>query len=130
MQYSMHNQCNDLFTCIINYLHILCTILMVLSCILCIIFIVFIYMYYGLFTCINLVDTMSLFFTIFLFHLLNFTKIGMFPTKTVRNSPRRFSDKSADLSVKPVVFWCFRFSVFLHHLQYISTEFFYFLPIF
>jgi hypothetical protein len=121
MQCSMRNQCSGLFTYNMNYLYILCTIFMVLSCVLCMIFIVFIYMYYGLFTCINLVDIISLFFTIFSFHLPNFAKIGMFPTKTVRNSPRRFSDKSADLSVKPVVFWCFRFSVFLHHLRYIST---------
>jgi hypothetical protein len=36
--------------------------------------ILFIYVYYVLFTCINLVDVMSLFFTIFSFHLPIFDK--------------------------------------------------------
>jgi hypothetical protein len=74
MQCSMRNQCSDLFTCIMDYLHVLCMILMVLSCVLCMTLIVFIYMYYGLFTCTNLVDVMSLFFMVFSFHLLNFGK--------------------------------------------------------
>jgi hypothetical protein len=72
MQCNMCNQCSGLFTCIMDYLHVLCMILMVLSCVLCMTLIVFIYMYYGLFTCTNLVDVMSLFFTVFSFHLSNF----------------------------------------------------------
>jgi hypothetical protein len=69
MQCSMHNQCSDLFTCIMNYLHVLCMIFMVLSCVLCMTLMLFIYVYYGLFACANLVDVMLLFFTVFSFHL-------------------------------------------------------------
>jgi hypothetical protein len=36
IQYNMRNQYSDLFTCIIDYLHVLCMLLMVLSCVLCI----------------------------------------------------------------------------------------------
>jgi hypothetical protein len=74
MQYSMCNQCSGLFTCIMNYLHVLCMIFMVLSYVLCMALMVFIYVYYGLFACINLVDVMLLFFTVFLFHLPIFNK--------------------------------------------------------
>jgi hypothetical protein len=74
MQCSMCNQCSGLFTCIIDYLHVLCMILMVLSCVLCMTLMVFIYMYYGLFVCTNLVDVMPLFFTVFSFHLAIFSK--------------------------------------------------------
>jgi hypothetical protein len=74
MQCSMRNQCSGLFTCIIDYLYVLCMILMVLSCVLCMTLMVFIYVYYGLFACTNLVDVMLLFFTIFSFHLPNFSK--------------------------------------------------------
>jgi hypothetical protein len=35
MQCSMRNQCSSLFTYIMDYLHVLCMILMVLSCVLC-----------------------------------------------------------------------------------------------
>jgi hypothetical protein len=74
MQCSMRNQCSGLFVCIIDYLHVLYMILMVLSYVLSMTLMVFIYMYYGLFTCINLVDDMSLFFTVFSFHLSIFGK--------------------------------------------------------
>jgi hypothetical protein len=74
MQCSMYNQCNGLFTCIMNYLHVLCIIFMVLSCVLCMTLTVFIYVYYELFICINLVDVMSLFFTVFSFNLPIFDK--------------------------------------------------------
>jgi hypothetical protein len=77
MQCSMHNQCSDLFTCIMNYLHILYIIFMVLSYVLYMILMLFIYMYYKLSVCTNLVDGISLFFTVFSFNLL---------TKTVRKS--------------------------------------------
>jgi hypothetical protein len=46
----------------------------VLSCVLCMTLIMFIYVYYRLFTCINLVDVISLFFMVFSLHLLNFDK--------------------------------------------------------
>jgi hypothetical protein len=69
MQCSMCNQCSGLFTCIMNYLYVLCMILMLLSCVLCITLMVFIYVYYRLFACTNLVDVMSLFSTVFSFHL-------------------------------------------------------------
>jgi hypothetical protein len=74
MQCSMRNQYSSLFTCIINYLHVLCMIFMVLSCVLCMTLMVFIFVYYGLFTCTNLVDVMPLFFTVFSFHLPIFDK--------------------------------------------------------
>jgi hypothetical protein len=45
MQCSMCNQCSDLFTCIMNYLHVLCMIFMVLSCVLCMTLMIFIYVY-------------------------------------------------------------------------------------
>jgi hypothetical protein len=50
-----------------DYLHVLCMILMVLSCVLCITLMVFIYVYYGLFVYTNLVDVISLFSMVFLF---------------------------------------------------------------
>jgi hypothetical protein len=74
MQCSMRNQCSGLFTCIMDYLHVLCMILMVLSCVLCMTLMVFIYMYYRLFACTDLVDVTPLFFTIFSFHLPIFSK--------------------------------------------------------
>jgi hypothetical protein len=61
MQCSMHNQYSGLFTCIMDYLHVLCMILMFLSCVLCMSLMVFIYVYYGLFACTNLVNVMPLF---------------------------------------------------------------------
>jgi hypothetical protein len=66
--------CSDLFIYIMDYLYVLCIIFMVLSCVPCMPFSVFIYMYYGLFVCINLVDVMPLFFTIFSFNLPIFDK--------------------------------------------------------
>jgi hypothetical protein len=74
MQCSMRNQCSSLFTCIMNYLHVLCMIFMVLSCVLCMTLIMFIYVYYRLFARINLVDVMSLFSTVFSFYLPIFDK--------------------------------------------------------
>jgi hypothetical protein len=71
---SMCNQCSGLFICIIDYLYVLCMILMILSCVLCMTLKVFIYVYYGLFACTNLVDVISLFFTVFSVHLPNFDK--------------------------------------------------------
>jgi hypothetical protein len=65
MQCNMHNQCSVLFTCIMNYLHVLCMIFMVLSFVLCMTLMIFIYVYYGLFACTNLVDVMSLFLRFF-----------------------------------------------------------------
>jgi hypothetical protein len=76
MQCSMRNQCSGLFTCIMDYLYVLCMILIVLSCILCMTLIilscilcmtlmVFIYMYYELFACTNLVNVMCCFSRIF-----------------------------------------------------------------
>jgi hypothetical protein len=69
------DQCSGLFTCIMDYLHVLCMILMVFSCVLCMTLMLFIYVYYGLFACINLVDVIPLFFTVFSFHLLIFSII-------------------------------------------------------
>jgi hypothetical protein len=63
MQYNLNNQCSDLFTCIIYYLHVIYMILIVLSCVLCMTLMVFIYVYYGLFTYTNLVNVIPLFFT-------------------------------------------------------------------
>jgi hypothetical protein len=45
IQYSMHNQCSGLFTYIMDYLHVLCMILIVLSCVLYMTLMVFIYVY-------------------------------------------------------------------------------------
>jgi hypothetical protein len=66
---------HGLFACIMDYLHVLCMILMVFSCVLCMTLMLFFYVYYGLFACINLVDVMPLFFTVFSFHLPIFSKI-------------------------------------------------------
>jgi hypothetical protein len=73
-QCSMRNQCSGLFTCIIDYLHVLCMFLIVLSCVVCMTLMMYIYVYYGLFACTNLVQLMSLFFTVFSSHLPNFCK--------------------------------------------------------
>jgi hypothetical protein len=70
----MRNQYSDLFTCIINYLHVLCMIFMVLSYVLYMTLMLFIYVYYGLFAYTDLVDVIPLFFTIFSFHLPIFDK--------------------------------------------------------
>jgi hypothetical protein len=99
MQCSMHNQCSDLFTRIIDYLHILYMIFMVLSCVLCMTLMVFMYVYYGLFTCTNLVDVMLLFFMIFSFNLPNF---GKNQSVSGKNHPEL-------ITVKPAAFRCFDF---------------------
>jgi hypothetical protein len=65
MQCSIRNQCSGLFTCIMNYLYVLCMIFMDLSCVLCMTLMIFIYVYNRLFACTHLVDVMSLFFMIF-----------------------------------------------------------------
>jgi hypothetical protein len=67
MQCSMRNQCSDLFTCIMNYLHVLYMIFMVLSCVLCMTLIVLIYVYYGLYACTNLVDVIVFSFNLPIF---------------------------------------------------------------
>jgi hypothetical protein len=61
-----------------DYLHILCMVLMVLSCVLCTTLMLFIYVYYVLFICTNLVDVMPLFFTGFSFNLPFSAKIAWF----------------------------------------------------
>jgi hypothetical protein len=81
-----------------DYLHILCMILMVLSCVLCTTLMLFIYVYYVLFICTNLVDVMPLFFTGFSFNLPFSAKIARF----LKKSPHRFSGKIIDLSMKLV----------------------------
>jgi hypothetical protein len=65
MHCNMHNHCSSLFTYIMNYLYIQCMTLMVCICILCVTLMLFIYVYYRLFAYTNLVDIISLFFTIF-----------------------------------------------------------------
>jgi hypothetical protein len=82
IQYSMHKQCSDLFTYIMNYLHILCMIFMFLSCVLCMTLMMFIYVYYRLFIYTNLIDIISLFFTVFWFHLLIFNENRPVSAKT------------------------------------------------
>jgi hypothetical protein len=104
MQCSMRNQCSGLFTCIMDYLRILCMILMVLSYVLCMTLMLFIYVYYGLFACTNLVDVISLYFTVFRSIYRILAKISWFSAKTTQNSPRRFPKKPTDLSVKPSTF--------------------------
>jgi hypothetical protein len=107
MQCSIRNQCSGLFTCIIDYLYVLCMILMVLSCVLCMTLMVFIYVYYELFVCTNLVDVMSLFFTVFSFHVQNFGKNRLVSGKNrpeLDTSVFGKTRKPADLSVKPATF--------------------------
>jgi hypothetical protein len=77
----MRNQYSGLFSCVMDYLHILCMILMVLSCVLCMTLMVFIYAYYRLFACTNLVDVMSLFFHSFLVPFTIFDKKQPFSNK-------------------------------------------------
>jgi hypothetical protein len=88
IQYNMRNQCNNLFTCIIDYLYVLCIILMILSCVLCITLMMFIYVYYRLFLYINLADIISLCFTVFSFHLP--VKVTRFLAKITQKLPRQF----------------------------------------
>jgi hypothetical protein len=124
MQCSMCNQCSCLYTCIMDYLHVLCIILMVLSCVLCITLMVFIYMYYGLFACTNLVDVMPLFSTVFSFHLPIFGKIRPEIATTNFRKITALSVKSADNLPKSAKFWYSRFLLFLRCLQCISAKFF------
>jgi hypothetical protein len=77
-----------------DYLYVLCIILMVLSCVLYMTLMVFIYVYYRLFACTNLVDVMSLFFIFFCSIYRFSTKIVWFLTKFPRKSPRRFLGKT------------------------------------
>jgi hypothetical protein len=76
------------------------------------------YVYYILFICINLVDVMSLFFTVFHSIYRFSAKIDRFSEKKSKN--RRFSKKPIDLSIKPA---CFEFSLFFHWLRCFSTKF-------
>jgi hypothetical protein len=73
---------HGLFACIMDYLHVLCMILMVFSCVLCMTLMLFFYVYYGLFACINLVDVMPLFFMVSSFHLPILSKTDRFIGKT------------------------------------------------
>jgi hypothetical protein len=100
MQCSMCNHYSGLFTCIMDYLHVLYMILMVLSCVLCMTLMVFIYVYYGLFVCTNLVDVMPLFFMNFSFHLPIFSKNRPVSDKICLEIVTTISGKIADLSVK------------------------------
>jgi hypothetical protein len=124
MQCSMRNQCSGLFTCIMNYLHVLCMIFMVLSCVLCMTLMLFIYVYYGLFACTNLVDVMLLFFMIFSFHLPIFDKNQLVFGTNRPEITRQFSEKPANLSAKPANLSVFPVSLFLHRLRCVSAEFF------
>jgi hypothetical protein len=99
IQYNMCNHCNGLFTCVINYLHVLCMIFMILSCVICMTLMVFIYVYYRLFACTNLVDVMSLFFTVFSFHLPIFHKNRSVFGTNCSEIAHRFSEKPPNLSV-------------------------------
>jgi hypothetical protein len=94
----MRNQYSGLFTCIIDYLYVLCMTLMVWICVLCVTLMLFIYVYYGLFACINLVDAISLFSTVFSFHDRFSRKFGRFFTLSVRKSASQFLIKVDELS--------------------------------
>jgi hypothetical protein len=89
---------------------------MVLSCVLCMSLIVFIYVYHELFVCSNLVDVISLFFTVFSFHLPIFNKIRLISAQTARKSSHRFSKKPSDLSVKLTDLSVLSVSLFLRRL--------------
>jgi hypothetical protein len=103
-----------------DYLHVLCMILMVLSCVLCMTLMVFIYVYYGLFVYTNLVDVISLFSTVFLFIDRFLIKFDRFLPKFGRESSgwilkkiTNLSMKSTDNSAKPAGFRYSRFWLFL-----------------
>jgi hypothetical protein len=105
MQYNMHNQCSGLFIFIMNYLHVVCMILMVLSCVPCMIFMMFIYVYYGLFICTNLVYIMSLFLRFFFIPFTDFRQKNH--SVSGKNRPEIATPifgKNADLSVKSAEF--------------------------
>jgi hypothetical protein len=87
--------------------------------------------YYGLFACINLVDDMPLFSTVFLFNDRFSAKFDRFLSKFVRESPRQFSEKftnlsvkSADNSVKPAKIQDSRIRLFFCRLHCVSAKFF------
>jgi hypothetical protein len=85
---------------------------------------VFSYVYYGLFTYTNLVDVISLFFTVFSFHLPNFGKKSAgFRQKPPGTRHASFQKKPANLSVKLAAFQCSWFSLFLRRLRCVSAEF-------
>jgi hypothetical protein len=99
IQCSMRNQCNSLFTCIMDYLHIPCMILMILS--LC-----NMYASHSVYLRVLLTIYMYKFsrcqcrcFSRFFFLFTDFQqKIARFLTKFVRKLSRRFSGKIVDLS--------------------------------
>jgi hypothetical protein len=73
---------------------------------------------------------MSLFSTVFSFHLPIFGKIHPASRKFARKSPQRIPEKiidlsmkSADKSPKPAEFWYSGFLLFLRHLQCVSAKF-------
>jgi uncharacterized membrane protein YqjE len=100
-------------------------ILIVLSCILCMTLMVF-YVYYILFICINLVDVMSLFFTVFHSIYRFSVKIDRFSEKKIQKSPifkktDRFINKTSVIRIFTIlplapVLWSFS-------TKFSSTEF-------
>jgi hypothetical protein len=96
---------------------------MVLSYVLCMTLMMFIYVYYRLFTCINLVDVMSLFSRFFRSIYRFLAKIVRFLIKFARKSSRRFLKKLADLSVKLPYFSVPGVLLFIHRLRFVSIEF-------
>jgi hypothetical protein len=123
MQCGMHNQYSGLFTCIMDYLYVLCMILMVLSCVLCMTLMVFIYVYYGLFAYINLVDVMPLFSRFFVLFTDFWQNSLGFWQNSSENHHADFREKPANLSVKSTALWSSRFSLFIHRPQCILIEF-------
>jgi hypothetical protein len=130
MQCSIHNQCSGLFICIMDYLHVLCMTLMVWICVLCMTLMMFIYVYYGLFICINLVDVMLIFFTIFPFQWLVFWIIqpvfDIIRPEIVRpifGKSQWIISKYVDNSVNLAEFWFFRMFLFLSCVNCFSQNF-------
>jgi hypothetical protein len=107
------DQCSGLFIYNMDYLYVLCIILMVLSCVLCMTFMVFIYVYYELFAYINLVDGIPLFSRFFVLFTDFQQKSPDFWQNSSGNHHADFRTKPADLSMKPAAFQSFRFSLFL-----------------
>jgi hypothetical protein len=96
---------------IIGWLH---GTLMVWICVLCVTFMVFIYAYYRLFACINLVDVMSLFCTVFSFQWSILWKIWpIFHIIRPEISKLVFDKIRLDNSVNSTKFWFSYFSMFL-----------------
>jgi hypothetical protein len=91
---------------------------MVLSCVICITLMVFIYVYYGLFTCINLVDVMSLFFTGFSLYLPIFNKnrpVSGTNRLKIAYRPNRPIYRCSRFHCSSVVFGAFRLNFFDFH---------------